>query len=79
MKRIRGGDEHVGLSALPAVATLLDRELTLSDEESAAARAMYVRHLRTLHWLDAEWTARNLDRIFSEDALGRAAWQTYLR
>ena len=69
------------LNGVPEVRKRLDRHLDPAIEPSPSVRAVYGQWFPHLTLLDADWTEKNTDRIFSGRCLELrdAAWQTYLR
>lgn len=69
------------LNRIPEVRKRLDRHLDPAIEPSPSVRAVYGQWFPHLTLLDADWTEKNTDRIFSGRCpeLRDAAWQTYLR
>jgi hypothetical protein len=71
-------------TVMPEVGEELDARLDASLEPSKPIRAVFGTQLRLLAWLDFEWLASRVQRIFSLapdghfDSLGRAAWQAYV-
>ena len=78
----RPGDSPAfDLNRIPEVRKRLDRHLDPAIEPSPSVRAVYGQWFPHLTLLDADWTEKNTDRIFSDRCpeLRDAAWQTYLR
>ena len=78
----RPGDSPAfDLNRIPEVRKRLDLHLDPAIEPSPSVRAVYGQWFPHLTLLDADWTEKNTDRIFSDRCpeLRDAAWQTYLR
>jgi hypothetical protein len=67
---------------MPEVQAALEKHLDPTLDPSAAIRSVYGRWFPWLHFLDREWTAANVPRIFpltpGLERLRDAAWTTYL-
>ena len=76
-----GDSPAFDLNRIPEVRKRLDRHLDPAFEPSPSVRAVYGQWFPHLTLLDADWTEKNTDRIFSDrfPELRDAAWQTYLR
>ena len=70
-----------GMNAIPEVRTRLERSLDPAIDPSPSVRAVYGQWFPHLTLLDADWSAQNVRRIFSDryPKLRDAAWETYLR
>lgn len=55
-----------------------DWHLDISNDPSPAIRSVYGQWLPWIWNLNKEWTSTNLQKIFSEDLLGDAAWNAYI-
>ncbi len=62
----------------PSIKKLLERGLDTSNDPSLTTRSTYGRHFPWLLNFDLSWCVGAIDRIFSEDVQGAAAWNTYL-
>jgi hypothetical protein len=80
--------EDLGAPALetvmPEVGQLLDAHLDAQVDPSPSVRAVYGMRFQLLVYLDPDWASSRADRIFSTDssgfdALGRAAWSSYVK
>lgn len=75
-------DGYLGLDSIPEVRDVLRLHLDPANDPSIAVRAVYGQWLPWLTQLDAEWTIRNLDRIFPKEdqfkPLLDAGWNTYV-
>ncbi|MCY4107593.1 MAG: hypothetical protein OXG11_01025, partial [Chloroflexi bacterium] len=69
------------LNRIPEVRARLEHHLDPGLEASPSVRAVYGQWFPHLTLLDAHWTRRNVERIFSDrfPELRDAAWETYLR
>lgn len=76
-----GDSPAFDLNRIPEVRKRLDRHLDPALEPSPSVRAVYGQWFPHLTLLDAHWTERNTDKIFSDrfPELRDAAWETYLR
>ena len=76
-----GDSPAFDLNRIPEVRKRLDRHLDPALEPSPSVRAVYGQWFPHLTLLDADWTKRNTDKIFSDrfPELRDAAWETYLR
>jgi hypothetical protein len=76
---------HTLQALMPEVAQELDSHLDSSVEPSPAVRAVYGMRFRLLTFLDRDWAESHVGRIFSThsedgfDALGAAAWDSYVK
>ena len=72
------GFEHV-----PEVETVLEQHLEPSHDPALAVRAVYGQHTFALDYLDREWTAAHVPRIFPHDEASKdywsAAWDSFIR
>ena len=78
----RAGDPPAfDLNRIPEGRNRLERHLDPALEPSPSVRAVYGQWFPHLTLLDAHWTERNADKIFSDSfpELRDAAWETYLR
>jgi hypothetical protein len=80
---IRPGEREVGFEVMPEVRSVLDAHLDPIVDPSPAIRTLYGTNLGRLYWLDKQWLAGAIDRLFPSDAslvrLRRAAWGSYLK
>jgi hypothetical protein len=78
----RDGNESAGIAAMPEVKKLLEDHLDPAIDPSLAIRSIYGAHLHRLFWMDPEWAASLVPRIFpdqpGEEALDHEAWNTFL-
>lgn len=56
----------------------LDWHLKPENDPAAAIRAVYGWRFELLYGTDEEWTTKNIETIFSDDQLGRAAFDAYV-
>ncbi|HEY1085264.1 MAG TPA: hypothetical protein VGE34_00875 [Candidatus Saccharimonadales bacterium] len=56
----------------------LDWHLSPKNDPSAAMRAVYGWRFEVLYGADEDWATRNIDVIFSDDKLGKAAFDAYV-
>jgi hypothetical protein len=67
---------------MPEVAAVLERHVETGHDPSLAIRSVYGRALPLLAYLDSEWTAENLAKVFPQDeefrVLREAAWSGFL-
>jgi hypothetical protein len=64
---------------MPEAAELLASKLDPERERHPAIRCIFGWRFGLLLWLDELWAADHRSDIFSPDAMGNAAWETYLR
>ena len=69
------------MNMIPEVRRRLERHLDPAIDSSPSVRAVYGQWFPHLALLDADWTGRNVERIFPDRCpeLRDAAWETYLR
>jgi hypothetical protein len=76
------GQSLSSFDQMPEVRAALEKHLDPTLDPSTAIRSVYGRWFPWLHFLDGEWTAANVPRIFPRTAgferLRDAAWTTYL-
>jgi hypothetical protein len=74
--------DGAGLDALPKVRDVLEQHLDPAHESSLGVRAVYGEFLPNLAYLDEEWVAKKLSRIFpseeGQEELRAATWESYL-
>lgn len=81
MERLRQQKPSASLDELPELRGVLESRLDPTQEPSRAVRAIYVRHLPSLYWLDRAWLSRHVAAIFpmTDPQMWTAAWETYVR
>jgi len=81
-KKQASGDGPFDMSSMPEVAENLERHLDTDREPSETVRAVFGSRLHQLLWVDGEWLATQVPRLFPPDATqnGRrlAVWESYL-
>jgi hypothetical protein len=81
--RKQGSSQEGGFSldAIPEVRKDLEDHLDPSLEPSTTVRGVFGASLYQLFWLDRDWLAQMLPKLFpatTNKELGRAAWESYL-
>lgn len=69
------------MNTMPEVRRRLDWHLVPANDPSLAVRSVYGQWFPHLALIDADWTRRNVERIFPQGraTLRNAAWEAYLR
>jgi hypothetical protein len=81
-KKQTSDDEPFAMSSMPDVGQNLERHLDTDREPSETVRAVFGSRLHQLLWVDREWLASQVPRLFPSDAahdgLRLAVWESYL-
>ena len=88
LKQKRDDNEVIpgGFDAMPKVRNAIEKGWSEGEHDSFAVRAAYGLHLGLLYWIDKDWLASRVDKIFdlstiekdAARAYGWAAWNAFL-